>query len=52
MFSSVNLLDCHLLYPVSSLSFYSRKTCEKEFEIPLTIPASAFDPFDRTMKDI
>ena len=27
-------------------------TFHKEFEIPLRIPASPFDPFDRAMKDI
>jgi len=27
-------------------------TFHKEFEIPLRIPASPFDPFDRAIKDI
>ena len=33
-------------------SDFSGGASQKEFEIPLRIPASAFDPFDRAMKDI
>ena len=33
-------------------SAFSGAAFKKEFKIPLRIPASAFDPFDRAMKDI
>jgi len=42
------IADPHL----DSRSPFLVSASEKAFEIPLIMPASAFDPFDRAMKDI